>query len=69
MKKRILSLALALLMVLALLPFGALAVGRPVTAPYKSTLKSILAQSNGYADGLFVDLNGDDVLEMLVAYE
>ena len=69
MKKRILSLALALLMVLALLPFGALAVGRPVTAPYKSTLKSILAQSNGYADGLFVDLNGDDVPELLVAYE
>ena len=69
MKKRILSIALALMMVFALLPFGAMAVDRPVTAPYKSILKSILGQSSGNADGLFVDLNGDDVPELLVAYE
>ena len=69
MKKRILSITLALMMVFALLPFGAMAVDRPVTAPYKSILKSILGQSSGNADGLFVDLNGDDVPELLVAYE
>ena len=69
MKRRILSITLALMLAFALLPFGAMAVDRPVTAPYKSILKSILGQSSGNADGLFVDLNGDDVPELLVAYE
>ncbi len=69
MKKRIFCMALAVLMALALLPFAALAADRPAVAPYKPTLKSILSQSNGNADGLFVDLNGDDIPELLAAYE
>ena len=68
MKKRVLSIALALLMVLALLPFGALAAEEPITAPYAAALRQIRDEGINASSGLFVDLDDDSVPELLISF-
>ena len=60
MKKRILPLLLAVLMVCALLPFGAYAAD---LSPYKSLIRDV-AYTDDY--GLLKDLNGDGVEELFM---
>ena len=62
MKKRILSITLALMMVLALLPFGALAAEDYDLSPYAAVLEGLGA--NVY--GTYFDLNGDKSPELLL---
>ena len=62
MKKRILSITLAVLLVLALLPFGALAAEDYDLSPYAAVLESFGA--NVY--GTYCDLNGDKSPELIV---
>ena len=69
MKKRILSLALAALLALSLLPFGAYAADRPVAEPFKPVIKSIMGSAGDNANGQFYDVDGDGVPELLAAYE
>ena len=66
MKKRILSMALAVLLILSLTPFTASAANQTPAAPYKFTISNILRWDYD-ANGLFVDLDGDGVPELLVA--
>ena len=68
MKKRILSMALAMLLALLLLPFGALAAERPAAAPFKLPIKTIMGSAHDGANGLFYDVDGDAVPELLLAY-
>ena len=62
MKKRILSITLALIMVLALLPFGALAAEDYDLSPYAEALEPLGAD----AYGTYIDLNGDKSPELIV---
>ena len=68
MKKRILSIFLALLLVLALLPFTALAADPPAEAAYHTALRNLQRRTDGQAKGIFLDLDGDTAPELLLAY-
>ena len=62
MKKRMLSITLALLMVLALLPFGALAAEDYDLSPYAAVLEGLGAD----VYGTYFDLDGDKSPELLL---
>ena len=62
MKKRMLSITLALMMVLALLPFGALAAEDYDLSPYAAVLEGLGAD----VYGTYCDLNGDKSPELIV---
>ena len=62
MKKRILSITLTLMMVLALLPFGALAAEDYDLSPYAAVLEGLGAD----VYGTYCDLNGDKSPELIV---
>ena len=66
MKKRILSIILAVLMVLALLPFGALAANQNDLSVFVETLKQKLDQISPPVFGTFFDLDQDGTLEMIL---
>ena len=62
MKKRILSITLALMMVLALLPFGALAAEDYDLSPYAEVLEPLGAD----VYGTYFDLDGDQSPELIL---
>ena len=68
MKKRILSITVALMMVLALLPFGALAAeGEDYDlSAYADDIKEIMNGLEGTVYGTFADLDQDDLPELIM---
>ena len=68
MKKRILSLSLALLMLLALLPFGAFAAEENDYTPYVKLLRILQGEARGTIYGGFADFNGDGISELVLTY-
>ncbi len=66
MKKRILSIALALLMVLALLPFGALAAEKEDFSAYEKLIGQLMYESKGTIYGTFFDFDNDGQSELIV---
>ena len=67
MKKRILSITLAVLMVLALLPFGALAADTEDFSPYTNLIRQLMEEKDEPFYGTFFDFDGDGQSEMIVA--
>ena len=68
MKKRFFSLALAVLLLLLLLPLQTFAADPPAEAAYHTALRNLQRRTSGQAKGLFLDLDGDDTPELLLAY-
>ena len=66
MKKRVLSIALALLMVLALLPFGALAAEKEDFSAYEKLIGQLMYESKGTIYGTFFDFDNDGQSELIV---
>ena len=72
MKKRVLALALALILALSLLPFGALAADLSVTAPYRKVIIKYQGGgdiSNVGGNGMFVFIDDDEVPELIFFIE
>ena len=65
MKKRILSISLALLMIFALLPFGALAAES--FAPFNMLMRQVVYETDGAVYGTFFDFDGDGRSEIILA--
>ena len=70
MKKRILSIALAVLMVLALLPSAALAADADEVdySPYVKLIRILCGEATDVMYGDFVDFDGDGVSEVVLTY-
>ena len=63
MKKKILSLLLAVLMICALLPFGAMAADQPV---YADLIMDVTSPDDF---GMLKDLNGDGLPELFIVWD
>ena len=67
MKRRVLSIALVLLLAFALLPFGAFAADTEDFSPYTNLIRQLMEEKDEPFYGTFFDFDGDGQSEMIVA--